>query len=145
MKKKSGDGEMKPEYRLPLMVPGSISMPCGLFLYGWTLQAHTHWIGPIIGTAVIGFALMITIIPITTYLVDAFTLYSASVSAAAKVLMSFAGALLPLVGPPLYAKLGLGWGNSLLGFIALIFLPMQFILIIYGERIRKMSRLDLKI
>lgn len=145
MKKKSAGGEMKLEYRLPLMVPGSICMPLGLFLYGWTLQAHTHWIAPIFGTAIIGFSLMVTMIPIKTYLVDAFTLYSASVSAAATVLTSFAGALLPLVGPSLYARLGLGWGNSLLGFIALAFLPVQFVFIFYGERIRKRSRLDLKV
>ena len=120
-------------------------MPAGLSLYSWTLQAHRHWIVPIRGTAVIGFALMITIISISTYLVDAFTLYSASVSAAAKVLMSFAGASLSLVGPPLYAKLGLGWSNSLLGFIALVFLPIQILLITLGKRIRKMSELELEL
>ena len=135
---------MKPEYRLPLMIPGSISMPLGLFLYGWTLEEHTHWIAPVIGTAVIGFALMITIIPITTYLVDAYTLYAASVSAAARVLTSFAGGLLPLVGPSLYTRLSSGWGNSLLGFIALGFLPVQLVIIIYGERIRRWSKLELK-
>ena len=115
-------------------------MPVGLFLYGWTLQAHTHWMGPIFGTALIGFGLMVTIIPIQTYLVDAFTLYAASVSAAGKVLTSFAGALLPLLGPPIYTGLGLGWGNSLLGFIALLFVPVPLILIHFGERIRKRSR-----
>ena len=127
---------MKPEYRLPPLVLGGICMPVGLFIYGWTLQEHTHWIAPIMGTALIGFGLMVTIIPIETYLVDAFTLHAASVTAAGKVLSSFTGALLPLVGPSLYARLGLGWGNSLLGFIALLFVPMSFALIRFGERIR---------
>lgn len=120
-------------------------MPIGLFLYGWTLQAHTHWIGPIMGTAFIGFGLMVTIIPIDTYLVDAFTLYSASVTAAGKVLSSFAGALLPLIGPPLYARLGLGWGNSLLGFIALLFMPVTLVFIYFGERIRKRFTLEVNV
>lgn len=87
---------------------------------------------------------MVTVIPITTYLVDAFPLYSASVSAARNVLTSFTRAWLPLVGPSLYARLGLDWGNSLLGFIALVFSLIQFVFIFYSERIRKKSRPDLK-
>ena len=141
MKKRSAGGDMKPEYRLPIMILGSILMPLGLFFYGWTLQAHTHWIAPVIGTAVIGFSLFVTMIPTTTYLVDAFTLYAASVSASGRVLTSFSGALLPLLSPSLYSRLGYGWGNSLLGFIALAFLPVPFIFIIFGERIRKRTRL----
>lgn len=116
MEKKSAGGEMKPEYRLPLMVPGSIGMPLGLFLYGWTLHAHAHWIAPIVGTAVIGFSLMVTMIPIQTYLVDAFTLYSASVSAAVRVLTSFAGAWLPSRGSTSLCKAWLGLGALAAGF-----------------------------
>ncbi len=28
------------------MVPGTILLPIGLFISGWTAEAHTHWIGP---------------------------------------------------------------------------------------------------
>lgn len=41
--------------------------------------------------------------------------------AANTVFRSLAGALLPLAGPKMYAALGLGWGDSLLRFIALAF------------------------
>jgi hypothetical protein len=37
----------------------------------------------------------------------------------------------------MYAKLGLGWGNSLLAFVALAFSPVPFVFFTYGERIRK--------
>ncbi|PQE09260.1 cycloheximide resistance protein [Rutstroemia sp. NJR-2017a WRK4] len=57
-------------------------------------------------------------------------------------LRCFAGALLPLVGPPLYASLGLRWENSTLGFISLIFMPVPLSLMKYGERLRKNSRLN---
>lgn len=56
--------------------------------------------------------------------------------AANTVFRSLAGALLPLAGPKMYAVLGLGWGNSLLGFIALAFCALPVIFWIYGERIR---------
>ncbi len=33
-KAKEGDGEMKPEYRLPLMIYASLVLPIGFFMYG---------------------------------------------------------------------------------------------------------------
>ena len=75
---------------------------------------------------------------INLYLVDTYARYSASAIAATKVLQSVTGAVLPLAGPALYNRLGLGWGNSVLGFIALAFLPVPFLFYRYGERIRNM-------
>jgi hypothetical protein len=77
---------------------------------------------------------------IQTYLVDAFTLYAASAIAANTIIRSLVGALLPLAGPSLYQKLGLGWGNSLLGFIATAMIPIPYLFYKYGERIRKDPR-----
>ena len=78
--------------------------------------------------------------PITTYLVDAFTVHAASALAANALLRSLAGALLPLAGQKMYATLGLGWGNSLLAFIALVMCPIPWIFYKYGERIRTSPR-----
>lgn len=52
-------GEPKPEYRLPAMLIGSVAIPVGLFLYGWTAEKKVHWIAPIIGTAFIGVGLFL--------------------------------------------------------------------------------------
>ena len=111
-------------------------MPTGLFLYGWTAEKALPWILPIIGTGLIGVGLMVTSIPIRTYLVDAYHQHAASAIAAGLFFRSITGAFLPLAGPPLYSALGLGWGNSLLGFIALAFIPMPLAFYRYGERLR---------
>ena len=75
--------------------------------------------------------------PVMVYLVDTFdSEASASALAANTVLRSFAGAFLPLAAPRMYATLGLGWGNSLLGFIAIAFVPVPWIFLVYGERLR---------
>lgn len=156
--KKSG-AVTKPEYRLPTLVAGSVFVPIGLFWYGWTAERKTHWIVPIIGTAFIGFGIVLVYVsspgtawlvlvssktnerPIQTtsamYLVDAYTVYSASVMAASIIFRCLFGALLPLVGNAMFDALGVGWGNSVLGFISLTFLPLPFIFYIYGERIRE--------
>lgn len=48
----------KPEHRLPIMIFLGPLIPVGLFWYGWSTQAHTHWIVPIIGTAVVGIGML---------------------------------------------------------------------------------------
>ncbi|MCJ1320194.1 hypothetical protein MMC15_005532 [Xylographa vitiligo] len=141
LKKMSAEhgGEMKPEYRLRPMVLGGLLIPAGFFLYGWSLEYRLHWIVPIIGTSLIGFGLLVTTLPLSAYLVDTYTVHAASGMAVVLVLRSIAGTVLPLVGAPLYANLGPGWGNSILGFIALLFVPVPLLFIKYGEQIRKNS------
>jgi hypothetical protein len=70
------------------------------------------------------------------YLIDTFTLYSASAISASTILRCIFGAVLPLAGQPMYDKLGVDWGNSVLGFIALAMMPIPWIFWRYGEGIR---------
>lgn len=130
-----------PEDRLPpiITVPGSLAFPIGLFVYGWSVEAHVHWIIPQIGTAITGFGSILIFIGIQTYLVDAFVEHAASVIGANAVLRGTAGALIPLGGLDMYNALGWGWGNSLLGFIALVFAPMPWVFGLYGAKIRNLK------
>ncbi|KAI1111051.1 MFS general substrate transporter [Nemania sp. NC0429] len=127
---------MKPEYRLPLLPLGAVCIPIGLFIYGWTAEKKIHWIVPIIGTAIGGVGNILVFFSIQTYLVDAFTVYAASALASNTIIRSIFGAVLPLAGLSLYDKLGYGWGNSLLAFIAILFLPVSFAILKYGELLR---------
>ncbi|KAI5360105.1 Putative major facilitator superfamily, MFS transporter superfamily [Septoria linicola] len=129
--------EWKPEYRLLPLLPGSLIVPIGLLWYGWSAEAHTHWIVPIIGTAFVGLGTLAIFMPVQSYLIDAFTLYASSAAAANTIFRSMLGAFLPLAGPSLYAALGQGWGNTLLAGIALAFTPMAWVIFRFGERIRK--------
>ncbi|OTB02963.1 hypothetical protein M426DRAFT_322197 [Hypoxylon sp. CI-4A] len=127
---------MKPEYRLPLLPFGAVAVPAGLFIYGWTADYKTHWIAPIIGTGVVGMGNITVFMSIQMYMVDTFQIYAASALACNTIVRSLAGALLPLAGLPMYSTLGIGWGNSLLGFIAILFFPVSLLIIKYGERLR---------
>jgi hypothetical protein len=82
---------------------------------------------------------------IQTYLVDAFTLHAASALAANTLLRSIFGALLPLSGLSMYDELGLGWGNSLLGFLSLMMIPVPILFRIYGEKIRTNPKWQVKL
>lgn len=135
-------GKSRPEYRLVPMIYCAICLPIGLLWYGWSAEKQTHWIVPILGTCIVGIGIMGTFMPPVTYLVDAFTMYAASALAAAAVLRSVLGGLLPLTGGGVYQRLGLGWGNSLLALIALGMVPIPIVLERYGERLRE--RFDVK-
>jgi len=131
---------MIPEYRLPPMALGGIVIPAGLFLYGWTAQSRVFWIVPIIGTSLVGMGTVLTVLPLSSYLVDAFKTHAASGLAVVLFMRSIVGSLLPLAAVPLYNNLGYGWGNSLLGFIALAFVPVPILFLKFGERIRQNSK-----
>ncbi|ETS83235.1 hypothetical protein PFICI_05111 [Pestalotiopsis fici W106-1] len=133
-------GPGRPEYRVPMMVPGAVLVPVGLFIYGWTAEYKTHWIGPNIGAALFAAGTIIGFQCVQTYLVDTYTRYAASAVGAATVLRSLAGFGFPLFASSLYDRLGLGWGNSLLAFLAIaIGWPSPILLWFYGEKLRKRS------
>jgi len=140
---KRANGKSKPEYRLPIMMLGTTTIPIGLFWYGWSAYSKVHWIVPIIGTSFVGFGMMMIFLPVQVYLIDAFTEYAASAMAAGTVCRAFIGAFLPLAGPAMYSSLGLGWGNSLLGFVAMAFFPMPILLYKYGGMLRQKYNLKL--
>lgn len=58
---------------------------------------------------------------------------------------SLLGALLPLAGPKLFERLGLGWGCSVLAFVAVALLPAPFVLLRCGERIRTHPKLQVRL
>lgn len=138
-KKKSNDTG-RPEFRVPLMVPGSFLVPIGLFIYAWTAQKHTHWIGPNIGAAIFSAGVIIGFQCIQTYVVDSYTRFAASAIAAVTVLRSLAGFGFPLFAPSMYNALEYGWGNSLLGFIAVgVGVPAPFLIWCFGQKLRERS------
>jgi hypothetical protein len=96
---------------------------------------------PNIGTLIFCAGSIISFQCIQTYLVDAYTRYAASAIAAATVLRSMAGFGFPLFAPAMYRALDYGWGNSLLGFVAIgLGLPAPFMLWKFGETLRSKSK-----
>ncbi|KAG0708662.1 MFS polyamine transporter [Suillus ampliporus] len=139
LKNKQG-GVGKPEFRLPAMVPGSFLLPIGCLVAGWTTEKHTHWIGPDIGSMLVGAGLVLNFMCIQTYIVDSFTLYAASALAAANLLRALAGFGFPLFAPSMYKALGFGKGDTILAVVAIVIgCPAPWIFWHYGERIRNSS------
>ncbi|KAF6788160.1 major facilitator superfamily transporter [Colletotrichum musicola] len=134
---KRANGQYNPEMQLATCVMFAAFIPISFFWYGWAVQKRTHWIVPILGLAPFGFGMMGIFAPIQTYVIDIGGSYAASVLAGITTARCIFGAFLPLAGPPMYASLGLGWGNSLLGFIGLGLIPVPLLIFKYGGRLRE--------
>lgn len=124
--------------RLPTMMWVSPIVSAGFFWYGWTAYFRVHWMAPIVGTSLIAVGSLFVIMPSQLYLVDAFGPEAAASALAANlVVRTLSGAFLTLAGPPLYSSLGLGWGNTLLGFLSLAFVPIPWLFYRYGKTLRE--------
>lgn len=136
-------GVFEPEMRLKISISFSLFLPVTLFWYGWCAYFKVHWAATVCSLIPYGIGAVGIFLPLTTYIVDSYPTYAASAIAASTVLRSLVGALLPLAGPPMYEALGLGWGNSLLGFICIAMIPTPILFYKYGLRLRKAQKFTL--
>lgn len=134
------NGELKPEKRLPPAFVGAFCIPICMFWFGWTSRASVHWIVPIIGSSFFTLGAFLLFNSVLNYLGDAYPEYAASVYAGNDFMRSSFGAGFPLFASAMYNNLGVGWASSLLGFLSIAFIPIPFVLYIYGEKIRKASK-----
>ncbi|RYP33113.1 hypothetical protein DL767_004898 [Monosporascus sp. MG133] len=140
LKETRGKGTGLPEYRLPLLLPGALMVPIGLFWYGWSAQSRLHWIMPDIGIAIFGAGVKFALQCTQLYALDVYPTYAASASAASMFVICLAGFAFPLFAPYLYLSLQFGWGDTLLVLIALVLgVPAPFFLWYFGPSLRRRS------
>ena len=138
--KKSKGGQAPPEARLPPAIVGSISLPIGLFWFAWTNSPSIHWSVSIIASAPFGFGMLAVFVAIFNYLIDAYTIYAASVLAANSIIRSLFGAAFPLFTAQMFQRLGIHWASCVPAFLSLACVPFPFLFYKYGSRIRKKSK-----
>lgn len=80
--------------------------------------------------------MVLVFLGIMNYLIDAYTIFAASVLAANSVLRSLFGAIFPLFTTYMYNGLGIHWASSVPGFLALACVPFPFLFYKYGSAIR---------
>lgn len=133
------NGKSVPEARLLPMQFGSFIFCGGLFWFGWTAAPRYHWILPVIGAALIGCGFSVIFQQAINYLVDTYTVYAASAVSANTFLRSVLAAAFPLVAMPMFHNLGTAPAVSILGGIAAAAIPIPFVFMRYGKRLRARS------
>ncbi|KAJ5152117.1 major facilitator superfamily domain-containing protein [Penicillium capsulatum] len=128
------------EYRrLPLACIGGPLYTIALFWLAWSAQPSIHWIVPLLSGIPFGIGFLLIFMALINYLADAYGIYAASALGAASCTRSVSGALLPLATAPMFARLGVHWATSVLGFASLAMIVIPFAFIQFGGYLRRNS------
>lgn len=136
---KSHGGIGRPEFRLPFMIGGALFLPFVVALYGWVPYSDWSVYLLLVVVAALGFVSIVIGIPMSSYIVDSFGIYSASAMTVVLLTRCSMGTLLPLCIPLLTDALGLGYGFLVLAAICLVVIPLPVLMMRYGSRWRQRS------
>ncbi|PCH07206.1 Major facilitator superfamily domain, general substrate transporter [Penicillium occitanis (nom. inval.)] len=134
------NGRLEPEHRVPPACVCGFFIPISLFWFGWSSRSSVHWIVPTIGTIFFTPGAFLLFNSVLNYLGGAYPLHAASVYAGNDLMRSSFGAGFPLFAPAMFHRLGVAWASTLLEFLSIVFIPVPFVLVRYGERLRALSR-----
>ncbi|UNI15101.1 hypothetical protein JDV02_001669 [Purpureocillium takamizusanense] len=128
-----------PEYRLPMAVVGALTLPPGIALYGWCAEyALPLWL-LYVSVVWIRMALMLAFLPLMAYVVDAYSVYSASAMTGVIVTWCLAGAFLPLATVLVIERLGYGAGFATLSGLCLVLGFIPAVIMRCGSRRRQLA------
>ncbi|KAF2748102.1 MFS multidrug transporter-like protein [Sporormia fimetaria CBS 119925] len=135
--KNSPTGVATPEDRLPGAMVGAVVLPVGLFWFAWTNYPDFPWPASVAATIPFGFGMVLVFLALFSYLVDAYTIFAASVLAGSGIIRSLFGAAFPLFTTDMYDALGIHWASMIPAFLSLACALFPFVLYKYGATIRK--------
>lgn len=133
------DGRSVPEARMWMARFGACLLPISLFWFAWTSFKSVPWIVPIVASSFFGLGIYIVILSFLSYVVDSYQTYSASSLAGVIFVRNAVGTGFPLFAKQMYSRLGYEWASTLLGFLALLFVPIPFLFFWKGEAVRLRS------
>ncbi|KAJ5576900.1 hypothetical protein N7535_003826 [Penicillium sp. DV-2018c] len=137
----AANGRVVPEARLLPMAVGAVFFVVGLFWFAWTAEPPHHWILPCLAAMFIGVGFNCIFQQCLNFLIDVYKIYAASSTAAVTFLRSLLAAGLPLAAKPMIRALGIGPAVSIVGAVAAVLLPVPFLFMKYGPKLRGFSKL----
>lgn len=131
---------------------GGVLAPIGLWWFAWyvhtspmlkqniltphrTSMPSVHWAVPIIAGIPFGMGISQILQSLTTYLMDAYTIYFASAISATVVLRSMCGAIFPLFSPAMFKALGDQWAMSVFACLATVCVPIPLLFWVRIQRL----------
>ncbi|XP_006459705.1 hypothetical protein AGABI2DRAFT_177549 [Agaricus bisporus var. bisporus H97] len=131
------------EARLIASCFAAFLLPIGMFIYAWCSFPEIHWISLCIGITIYMWGTFVVYLCIFSYLADwksSYGPYASSALAGQSLTRNLLAAVFPLFTQQMYNKLSYKWANTLFGCIALLMVPIPFVLFYYGPKIRMMSK-----
>lgn len=136
--KRKNHGVEIPENRIGInALIGCVGMIGGLLIFGWTFQAKVIVAGPLVGTFIFGFCLMLVFSTTNTYLVDSVSGKSSSAMAVNNLVRSTFSCVGTVVSEPLLQALGGGWLYTMLAILNVLFAVTLCIIHYRGPKLRE--------
>lgn len=132
-------GKSIPENRVQMGKIAAIIFPLSLFWFAWTTYTSVHFIVPIIASAFWGWSFYTLILMTYTYTEDSYRVYSASALAGIGLVRNLAGGGFPLFARQMFINEGYQWAGTILAFLAVVLVPIPFVLARYGRALRLRS------
>lgn len=136
-------GVVAPEARFGINVfTAAVLLPLSLLISGWCLDKHEHWVTPLIGTALFGFAQMIVIGITITYLSDCLPGRGATGVAINNFIRQLMAAGVTFATAPLIKAIGVGPLFSICAGITAILMVILVIIVKRGDHWRETYDLE---
>lgn len=129
-----------PEFRLRVAMLSAPFFAISFFWFAWTSFPSISLWAPMMSGALLGWSICLIFLALFNYVIDGYLAVAASALAAITVVRSLFGAVFPLFATQMYDGLGPEWASTLVGFIALILMPIPFVLSRYGPILRLKSK-----
>lgn len=134
---KTHNGDLRPESRISWNIVTAILLfPPACLIFGWSLDKGVHWVVPLVGTAIFGFASMLVIGATVTYLVDTLPGKGATGVAINNLIRQVLAAVGTFVVEPLLRALGPGVLFSILMGILTVSSVLLLYLKLKGDSLR---------
>ncbi|THV71743.1 putative MFS polyamine transporter [Aureobasidium pullulans] len=133
----AGNGTAAPEHRLYAGMVGSIFLPISLFWYAWEVKMNGNWAALVAAGIPFGLGSFSIFLSSITYMVDVYKARAAASAIAANgVLRYLLGAVFPLFTIQMYQSLGPHWASSIFAFVAVLLMPIPWLLFKFGHKLR---------
>ncbi|EQB58351.1 hypothetical protein CGLO_01410 [Colletotrichum gloeosporioides Cg-14] len=129
-----------PESRLYFTCITTLLLPIGLFLFGFLSRPEIHHAVPAVAIGIATIGIYSVYLATFNYIADTYGPYASSALAAQSFCRNIMGGTFPLITTILFQNLGEKRAGGLLGGIATALGIVPWILVFFGERIRKWSK-----
>lgn len=134
------NGRNIPEARVQLGLVAAVTLPISLFIFAFTSYRYLTWVGPVIASGLWGWSFYTLILMTYLYTEDCYGMYSASALAGIGLVRNSAGAGFPLFARQMFANEGFQYAGLILACLALVLIPIPFVLVKKGVWLRERSK-----
>jgi DHA1 family multidrug resistance protein-like MFS transporter len=137
--RRSGLDNSNFELRLIPAIPATVLVTVSLFMYAWTSRVSIHWIVPTIGVTVYSGATFVIFQALLCYIPLVYPRYVSSLFAAGDFARSVLAAGFVMFSRPMYLRIGIQKGVSILAGLSILGILGMLILFFYGANLRARS------